>query len=140
MTANANPPRFDLPQPDEAEQPFWDACKEGRLVLKRCANGHVFHYPRPFCPTCWTEDVEWIEASGTGTLYTYSVVHTNDLPPWPSRVPYVAAVVELTEGPKIMTNVVDVDFDALEVGMPLQVVFHETSEEFTIPVFRPAAG
>ena len=76
---------------------------------------------------CWSTNVEWVEASGRATLYTWSVVHRNDLPPFPERVPYVAAVVDLEEGPRMMTNVVDCEFDALEIGMPLEVVFQETS-------------
>ncbi len=70
---------------------------------------------------CWSTNVEWVEASGRATLYTWSVVRRNDLPPFPERVPYVAAVVDLDEGPRMMTNVVDCEFDALEVGMALEV-------------------
>ena len=82
--------------------------------------------------------MEWVEASGRSTLYTWSVVRRNDLPPFPDRVPYVAAIVELAEGPRMMTNVVECDFDALEVGMALEAVFHPTSDEVTIVQFRPA--
>ena len=132
--------RFDLPSPDFETQPFWDAAKEGRLLIRHCnACGEYHFYPRPFCPSCWSEDVEWFDASGRATLYTWSVVYQNDLPPWPARVPYVAAVVDLAEGPRMQTNVVDCAFDALAAGMELEVVFQETSEDFTIPVFRPVA-
>jgi uncharacterized OB-fold protein len=131
--------RFDLPAPDLETVPFWDAAREGRLLVKHCnACGRNHYYPRPFCPTCWSDDVEWLEASGRATLYTWSVVHTNELPPFPERVPYVAAVVDLEEGPRMMTNVVDCEFDDLEVGMPLQAVFHPASDEWTIVQFRPA--
>ena len=132
--------RFDLPQPDLETQPFWDAAKDGRLLIKRCTDCGKFHfYPRPFCPHCWSESVEWVEASGRATLYTWSVVMRNDLPPFPERVPYVAAVVDLAEGPRMMTNVVDCDHDALTIGMELEAVFHPTSEDVTIVQFRPAA-
>ena len=131
--------RFDLPQPDLETQPFWDAAREGRLLIKHCnACGEYHFYPRPFCPKCWSDDVEWFEASGKATLYTWSVVHRNDLPPFGERVPYVAAVVDLAEGPRMMTNVVDCEFDALEIGMALDAVFHPTSDEVTIVQFRPA--
>lgn len=132
--------RFDLPTPDAETQPFWDAAREGKLLLRRCATcGEAHYYPRPFCPKCWSGDVTWEEASGAATLYTWSVVHRNDLPPFPERVPYVAAVVDLAEGPRMMTNVVDCEFDDLEVGMTLAVAYREISDEVTIPVFRPAA-
>ena len=133
--------RFDLPSPDLETQPFWDAAKEERLLIRHCnACGEYHFYPRPFCPSCWSEDVEWFDASGRATLYTWSVVYQNDLPPWPARVPYVAAVVDLAEGPRMQTNVVDCEFDALTDGMELEVVFQATSEDFTIPVFRPVTA
>jgi uncharacterized OB-fold protein len=131
-------PRFDLPTPDRDTAPFWDGCREHKLLLQVCgACGSWFHYPRPFCPRCWSTEVEWREASGRGTVYTYSIVHQNDLPPWPTKVPYVAAVVELEEGPRMMTNLVDCDHDAVRVGLPVEVLFQERTEDVTVAVFRP---
>ena len=131
--------RFDLPTPDNTTRPFWDAAREGRFLIKRCrACERAHYYPRPFCPHCWSDDVDWEEASGRASLYTWSVVHQNDLPPWPDRVPYVAAVVELEEGPRAMTNIVDCDFESLRVGQPLRVAFRAASDDVTLPVFRPA--
>lgn len=81
-------PRFDLPDPDAFTQPFWDAARVGRLLIRRCADcGRTHFYPRPFCPGCWSRNVLWEEASGRAALYTYSVVHQNDLPPFPELVP-----------------------------------------------------
>ena len=138
MTAVPAAIRFDLPAPDATTQPFWDACREGTLLIKRCTDcGHAFYYPRPFCPRCWSERTEWEAASGTGTLYTYSVIEQNDLPPFDARVPYVAAMVQLAEGPRLMTNLVGVDFDAIRVDMAVTVEFRPISDEVTIPVFRP---
>src|SRR4051795_5098273 len=91
-------PRFDLPEPDPFSRPYWDAAAEGRLLIRRCADcGRAHHYPREFCPHCWSEDVAWEEASGAAVLYTWSEVHRNDLPPFGARVPYPAAVVDLDE-------------------------------------------
>jgi uncharacterized protein len=134
-------PRFDLPNPDNETLPFWEGAREGRLVIRRCNTcGEAFFYPRPFCPKCWSADVGWIDASGRATLYTWSIVHVNDLPPFHERVPYVAAIVTLEEGPRMMTNVVGVDFDDLDADMALQVTFRSISDEppVTIPVFEPA--
>ena len=80
----------------------------------------------------------WKEASGGATLYTYSIVHVNDLPPFAERVPYVAAVVELDEGPRVMTNVEGLAFEDLRVDMPVVVDFKAISDDVTIPVFRAA--
>lgn len=116
--------RFDLPEVDAFTRPYWDAAAEGRLLLRRCgACGRAHHYPREFCPRCWSEDVTWEPASGRATLYTWSVVHRNDLPPFGSRTPYVAAVVDLAEGPRMMTEVVECGEASLRVGMALEVAF-----------------
>jgi uncharacterized protein len=134
-------PRFDLPQPDADSQPFWDAARAGRLLYQRCgACNLAYAYARPFCPRCWSEDVSWQEASGRATLYTWSVVHRNDLPPFPERVPYVAAVVDLEEGPRLMANLVDWEDGRLEIGMALEVAFRQETDEITLPVFRAASA
>ena len=132
--------RFDLPSPDLETQEFWDGCRDGRFLLKHCnACGADHFYPRPFCPTCWSDDVEWREASGRATLYTYSIVRQNDLPPFNERVPYVAAIIELAEGPRVMTNIEGCAFDDLEIGMDLTVEYKPIADDVTIAVFRPAA-
>jgi uncharacterized OB-fold protein len=133
--------RFDLPTPDDDSRPFWDAAREGRLLIKRCRScGRAHHYPRPFCPYCWSHEVAWEDARGTGSVYTFSIVHKNDLPPFNERVPYVAAVVELDEGPRMMTNVVDCDIDDVAVEMPVEVAFRTIDADVVIPVFRPRTG
>jgi uncharacterized protein len=131
--------RFDLPAPDDESEPFWAAARDRRLLIKRCGDcGATHFYPRPFCPRCWSTNVSWEEASGDAILYTWSVVHQNDLPPFPGRVPYVAAVVDLAEGPRLMTNVVDCEPAALTVGMALRVAYEDRTDEVTVPVFTPA--
>jgi uncharacterized OB-fold protein len=130
--------RYDLPTPDLETQPYWDAAREGKLLIKRCAAcGRAHFYPRPFCPHCWSEDVAWEVASGRATLYTFTIVRRNDLPPFPERVPYVAAVVDLAEGPRMMTNVEGCEPDEVEIGMALTVAFRDEGD-FAIPVFRKA--
>ncbi|MFF2899847.1 Zn-ribbon domain-containing OB-fold protein [Streptomyces sp. NPDC057966] len=130
--------RFDRPEPDAFTRPYWDAAARGQLLLRRCRDcGRAHHYPREFCPHCWSEDTDWERASGDATLYTWSVVHRNDLPPFGARVPYVAAVVDLAEGPRMMTEVVGCEESALAVGMALRVTFRQEEGEEAVPVFRP---
>jgi uncharacterized OB-fold protein len=139
MTA---PMRFDLPTIDEDTQAFWDATKDGRLLIRHCtACGAYHYYPRTFCPECWSDSVEWIEASGKATLYTHSTVYTNDLPPFNQQVPYVAAVVDLEEGPRMMTRIVDATADDLAIGMPLEATFEAVDDDGDVVLvyFRPAA-
>ncbi|MEV5608016.1 OB-fold domain-containing protein [Streptomyces sp. NPDC052225] len=135
--------RFDVPEPDAFTRPYWDAAAEGRLLLRHCAACARFHhYPREFCPYCWSDSpdvVSWRPASGRATLYTWSVVHRNDLPPFGARTPYVAAVVDLAEGPRMMTEVVECDEASLRVGMELAVAFREGGGGGCVPVFRPGA-
>lgn len=129
--------RFDLPAPDHETQPWWDAAAEGRLVYKHCtACGHSFLYPRAFCPECWSEDVEWAESAGRGTVYTYSVVRQNDLPPFNERVPFVIAMVDLDEGPRLMTNIEGCEPEDVKIGMPVQVDYVDESD-YVKPVFKP---
>ncbi|CAL9486812.1 Zn-ribbon domain-containing OB-fold protein [Streptomyces sp. enrichment culture] len=148
--------RFDVPESDAFTRTYWSAAAEGRLLIRRCrACGRAHHYPREFCPHCWSEDVAWETASGRATLYTWSVVHRNDLPPFTDRTPYVAAVVDLAEGPRMMTEIVRAEADPagsdpvgsdpfgsdpfggagpeLSAGAALEVAFRQG-----IPVFRVA--
>ncbi|WP_406000152.1 Zn-ribbon domain-containing OB-fold protein [Streptomyces sp. NBC_00829] len=135
-------PRFDLPETDDFTRPFWEAAAEGRLLIRRCrACAKAHHYPREFCPHCWSEDVGWEQASGRATLYTWSVVHRNDLPPFGDRVPYVAAVVDLREGPRMMTGIVGCAEPDLRIGMDLLVAFRGGGKGgVSVPVFRPDQG
>ena len=111
-------PRFDQPTIEPESQEFWDGLKDGKLLIRRCGScGEAHYYPRPFCPKCWSTDVAWEQASGEATVYTYSTVFVNDLPPFGSQVPYVAAVVDLAEGPRMMTRVVGVPDDELNMAV-----------------------
>ncbi|MCU1476769.1 MAG: hypothetical protein JWQ64_1462 [Subtercola sp.] len=133
-------PRTDLPTIEGDSKPFWDAMRENHTfsVVECHACGHIHHYPRPFCPVCWSDDVSWIAASGRATLYTYSTVYLNDLEPFASELPYVAAVVELEEGPRVMTTLVNVATDQLAIGMALTLVAKELTPDVTVPVFTAA--
>ncbi|MGK5549336.1 Zn-ribbon domain-containing OB-fold protein [Streptomyces sp. URMC 127] len=141
--------RTDVPETDAFTRPYWEAAGRGRLLLRRCRAagcGRAHHYPREFCPRCWSEDVVWEAASGRAVLYTWSVVHVNDLPPFSGRLPYTAAVVDLAEGPRMMTEIVGCEEGALRIGMPLAVSFRKLEgvlpegwqAPLFVPVFRPA--
>ena len=117
---------------------FWEGTRAGELRLQRCnACTQVYFPPRPFCPQCAARDVAVLRASGRATLYSY-VIHQR---PAPGFVPpYSIAVVQLEEGPRMMTNIVDVAQtpQALQLDMPLEVVFQRMSDEIHLPLFRPA--
>ena len=133
--------RFDLPTIEEETRPFWDALRDGKLMLGKCeACGRVHYYPRPMCPHCWSDAVTLQPACGRGTLYTWSTVYVNDLPPFNTKVPYVAAQVDLEEGVRITTNIVDAEPGDLSIGMPVKLGFEAISEDVTIPVFSPVGS
>lgn len=118
-------------------QPFWDATAEGRLVLPRCRKCQiVVWYPRSFCPACHTHGVDWVEASGRGTIYSFSVIRKGE-GPFREASPYVLAYVELEEGPRLLTNIVDCDPERLEINQAVEVVFAETDKGTALPRFRP---
>lgn len=128
-----------LPEPTPETQHFWDGCREGELRLQRCnACSTSYFPPRGFCPNCGSRDVSVYTASGKATLYSYIINHR----PRPDfgEDPHSIAVVELEEGPRMMTNIVDCPQtpEALQLDMPLEVTFEQASETISLPKFRPA--
>ena len=111
---------------------FWDAARQNRFLIPVCtACGKAHWYPRAICPFCAGDKIAWREASGRGTIHTYSVMRR-------VKEPYAIAHVTLAEGPTILTNIVDCDFDKLYIGQPVAVVFQETEDGPPAPMFRPA--
>ena len=112
-------------------KPFWDAARVGRFLVPFCAAcGKAHWYPRAICPFCAGDKVEWREASGKGTIYTFSVMRR-------VKEPYAIAHVTLAEGPTMLTNIVNCDFDKLHIGQPVAVVFQETEGGPPVPMFKP---
>jgi uncharacterized OB-fold protein len=133
-------PERPLPVPDAATGPYWAAAREQRLVMPRCEDCGLYHfYPRTLCPHCSSPQLQWMQVSGAGTVYSFTVIHRAPSPAFAGAVPYVVAAVKLAEGPHMMTNVVGIAPDTVRIGMPVQVVFHKFSEEITLPMFAPAA-
>jgi len=133
----ATEPRRFIPQPTPETQHFWDGTRDGELRIQRCSGcSHAYFPPRPFCPKCASRDVEVVTASGRASLYSY-VIHHRPAPGF--EPPYSIAVVQLQEGPRMMTNVVGVEQtpEALVLDMPLQVTFEKLSDEITLPLFTP---
>src|SRR5246127_606011 len=128
------------PEPTPETQHFWDGTKAGELRLQRCEDcRHVYFPPRPFCPKCASRNVAVMKASGRATLLSY-VIHHRPAPGF--TPPYAIAVVELAEGPRMMTNIIDCPQtpEALELDMKLEVAFEALDDKITLPLFRPAKG
>ena len=124
-----------VPRPTPTEQPFYDACAAGKLVLQRCQScGHVLFYPRTHCDACQSDQLVWENASGAGTIASYTVLRRGVSADF--ETPYVIALIDLAEGPRIMSQVVDTGPNALAVGLSVRVDFAAWSEDITLPVFR----
>lgn len=127
-----------LPLPNAETEPFWQGCTRGELLLQRCRSCQTYrHPPSPICARCWSPEHDWVPSSGRGTVYSFVVVH-HQFREWSGEVPYVTAIVELAEGPRIVSNIVGVPHDQVKIGMPVGVFFEQASEEIFLPLFRPA--
>ncbi len=130
-----------LPTPQVESDVYWQKAKEHELWLRSCNScGNAYFYPRDISPCCFSRDTEWVQASGKATLYTYAIVERAPHPGFVGDVPFVTAIVELDEGPTMPTNIVidNPTPENLVVGMPLEVVFEDVTDEITLPKFKPA--
>lgn len=128
------------PKPTPETKHFWDGTRAGQLRLQRCDMcSKVYFPPRPFCPACASREVSVFAASGRGILWSY-VIHHRKVPGF--TPPYAIAVVQLDEGPRLMSNIIDCAQtpEALQLDMRLEVAFHELDDEITLPLFRPTKG
>jgi len=134
-------PGFPAPNVDVLSEPFWSAAQRSQLVIQQCCKCADIHFPpAPVCPRCLAAEQRWIPASGRATLFTWGVFHKAYWDSVAELTPYLVAVVELEEGPRLMTNLVGIDTeDQLRLGMPLEVTFRQQSPDFQAPVFRPEA-
>jgi uncharacterized protein len=129
-----------LPIPTRWSQPFWDAAREHRLVLRKCsACGYIDHPPYLYCTNCHADEHEWVEASGKATLAAYAInIFGVPFPFWVD-LPYVVALVDLPEGPRMISNIVECEHDQLANGMELEVVFDDINDQITMPKWRPVS-
>jgi uncharacterized protein len=135
------PPRKPVPTPQPEWDMYWEKAKQHELWLMRCKDcSKAYFYPRPICPNCFSRNTEWFQSSGKGTLYSFAIVHR--APNRAFEAPYIAAYVELEDGVRLPTNLIDIEPDPekVKIGMPVEVVFEEASETITLPKFRPSQG
>ncbi len=131
-------PQPPLPQPDALTAPFWEACRRGALEVSACEDcGHLFLPPGPCCPRCWSPRLAPQEVSGRGRVFSFAVYRRTTHPAIPA--PYVVALVELDEGPRLISNIVGCAPEEVAVDMPVQLRFEEAGD-FTLPRFAPVEG
>jgi len=128
-----------LPKLNADTKPFWDGCRNHELRFQKCTEcGHVRWPPSIICPLCYSNRTEWIRASGKGKVFSFVVYHKAYHPAFEADLPYVVAIVELEEGPHFLTNIVGCDPDAVSCEMPVNVIWEDVTEEFSLPKFRPS--
>jgi len=126
------------PRPTPVSQPFWDALRDERVALQRCDDcARWVYYPRSRCPACLSDRLTWTEVAGRGTVYTFTVAEQATAPPFADEVPQRLAVVELTEGVRVSTTLVDVEPHAIRIGIPVTPVFDHGDDGVTLLRFRP---
>ncbi len=123
----------------EISRPYWNAAREGVLRLQRCqACQTAIHYPRRWCPKCWSTDLEHFDARGTGIVVTYTIVHESPFEAFDAHTPYVLAIIQLEEGPTMLANIVGPDAMEAAIGDPVQVCFEKRNGWTVIPQFERA--
>lgn len=135
MPGDAHPK--PLPVVTEENRPFWEGCRQGTLLLQYCdqCQQHQF-YPRLYCMHCGADSVRWVSASGRGVIYSYTIIHQNKSPEFVQDTPYNVAVIQLAEGPRLMSNIVETDLAELRIDLPVTVVFDAVSEVIHLPRFK----
>lgn len=128
-----------IPRRTPTSAPFFDAAREGRLMLQKCPRHGFFFYPRSRCPECLGDDWVWEDVSGRGTVYAYTVDRVGLDQAQRARIPLVVAIVELEEGPRLTTNIVGCEADAVSVGMTVEATYEDLGPE-TLVHFRPSAS
>ncbi len=127
-----------IPVIDSISKPFWQGCNKQELLLQKCSNcGSIQFYPRTCCIKCMSKNTEWVKSSGKGVVHTFSVVNQNIAPGFSKELPYVYAIVELSEGVRLTTNIVGCSPSEVHIGMPVSVCFEQISPEINLPKFRP---
>ena len=130
-------PTHPIPYPNAVSRPFWEAAKNRKLSMQRCHDcERMVFTPRELCPNCMSSDLDWVELSGTGRVYTYTLIQQAAHPYFYDLVPYLYGVVMLDEGPRMFTNFL-IDHDAIEIGQRVQAVFKDISDEYAIVQFEP---
>ena len=127
-----------FPQVNDLNRPFWDGCRERKLMLQCCGKCGFKRYPAaPVCPRCLATELAWQQASGRGTLFSYVVFDRAYHPAWEAKVPYNVSLIELEDGPLVLSNVVGIKNEDLKIGMAVGADFEALDETVYVPVFRP---
>lgn len=137
----AGGPDKPLPVPSPESRPYWDGARAHRLLLQKCADCHRhWHPPSILCPGCGSRDHDWVESSGKGRVFSFVTYHRLYNKGWQDELPYVVAIIELAEGARLLSNVIDIAPDDVACDMAVEVMFDDVTDDVTLPRFRPAGA
>ena len=126
-----------LPRPTAETVEFWEACKKHRLLIQKCYNCGLYQFfPRIMCKECWSSKIEWIESSGVGVIKTFSIMRYPLTSAYAEETPYIIGLIELLEGPVMMSNIVYSDLSIIEIGQQVEVLFEKWTDAITVPKFK----
>jgi uncharacterized protein len=133
-------PEYPVPRDNADAREYWRAATDGRLLLRRCAACHALHFPpRHLCPRCWSDQLTWVEASGRGTVHTFTIMRRAPVSAFVPRLPYVVALIDLVEGPRMMSNIIGDDALEVRIGDAVELCF-EARGSAALPQFKRAHG
>ena len=142
MTQQQRTVAKSVPMPTPETSFYWEKCQQHELWVRKCNEcNQAYFYPRNICPNCFSRNTDWVQCSGKGTLHTFGIVHRAPHPGFAPDVPFVTAIVDLEEGPRMPTNIVGIDDpepEKLQIGMPLEVTFEDVTDAIALPIFKPA--
>lgn len=126
-----------VPVPNADSLPYWNAARERRLLIRKCNACAALHFmPRHLCPVCWSDQLEWIESKGTGSVHSFTVIRRAPMPAFAPLTPYVVALIDLDEGPRMIANVIGEDALSVAIGDRVKVTFEDRGEGAMIPQFN----
>ncbi|PLC55952.1 hypothetical protein CR155_02455 [Pollutimonas nitritireducens] len=132
-----------LPKPiaNADSQPYWDAARERRLVIRKCNSCSALHFmPRHMCPECWSDQLEWVDSKGKGTVHSFSIIRRVSDPAFAHKVPYVTALIDLDEGPRMMANILGNDALSVQIGDRVTLTFEDRGDGALLPQFVRASN
>jgi uncharacterized OB-fold protein len=129
-----------IPIPDSDSAVYWEAAHRHEFLLQRCGSCEKFRfYPRSHCPYCFSGSFEWRQPLGRGTVYSYTIIHKTPAPGFRDKVPYVLALIDLAEGVRMMTNIIECEPETVEIGMSVEIAFEDINDAISLPQFRPVS-
>ena len=130
-----------LPIINEDTAPYWEYCKKHELRMQKCKECENIRFPVSIvCPECHSMEAEWVKLSGKGKIYSFIVFRQAYHPAYKNDIPYAVAIIELEEGPRMESTITGCKMEDIQVGMPVEVIFDDVTEEIALPKFRPASG